>query len=413
MRGITAFFIKDLKEFLRSREAMFWTFLFPIIFALLFSAVFRGNSTVATADIGYVPEAGENNISTAYIDAMENVTVDDVKVFHINEFGDSERALSDLKTGKIDALIEFHDNFTENITSGMGKGNIWLYYNSADPTNYQIVRGMLETFTSEFMKSIQERQINITLRMMDTYWGNQTNITFPANITQDELDHYMRAWMETPSHPVEVKENAVSAEGSDPTLWYATAAIGIVFMFSGMISSASSIASEREKGQIRRLATTKTRPWEMLIGKMLAVLLILYIAAFLVIVATWLVFGKLMEINPAIFGMLTIGALSTISIGLTISAFTKTSKAAAATNAIAWPISFITGIFFPSSLLPDWMRVIGDVFPTSALLRGIRLISIYHRPISEYTYPIISSIIMTIALLIIGSVAFRWRNRKE
>ncbi len=95
--------------------------------------------------------------------------------------------------------------------------------------------------------------------------------------------------------------------------------------------------------------------------------------AFLVLLTFAVVFREWISISLEVLALLIIAALNTISIGLLISSVTRTERTATeATSAITWPISFITGIFFPSFLPPEWMRSLGDFFPASALLRELK-----------------------------------------
>ncbi len=402
MKGIIAFFWKDLKEFFNSKESVFWVFIFPVIFGVLFASVFGGSTTPENIPVGYVPEAGNSTISQYFIEGMENVSIQNHKIFDIHKYLNESDGINAIKNGKIKALIIFDKNFTENIS--YGEMRIKVVFDKRDLQDYQIVSGSVLSYISSFEDRVRDARINITVEYAEEY-GNLT-------ISADELKNYLHSM----SYPIQtqlVYYEGDSNSTSNIRIWYATAAIGITIVFSGMIGAASSISAEIEKGTARRLCTTRTRPIEMLVGTLLYLLCVQLISAFLVVMSFMVVFGEWIPISPEILGMIIVAALSTMAIGLLISSFTKSQRAAsAATNAIAWPISFITGIFFPSFLLPDWMRVIGDYFPASALLRGIRKMIIYNESIDAYMPMIITAVIVTVALLILGSIAFTWRIKR-
>ena len=45
MKAFTKLLIANFREFVRERAALFWTFAFPILFILLFGAIFSGGNT--------------------------------------------------------------------------------------------------------------------------------------------------------------------------------------------------------------------------------------------------------------------------------------------------------------------------------------------------------------------------------
>ncbi len=399
MKGIIAFFWKDLKEFFNSREAMFWFFVFPVIFGLLFASVFGGTSTPKNIPVGYVPESGNATVSREFIRGMENVSIQHHRIFEVNKYLGDE-GMKALKTGKIKALIIFGNNFSRN--ASFGEMHMTIIFDHRDLQDYQVVSASLLSYVSEFENRIREVRVNLTIEYATEY-GN-------VSISKQVKEYLYN--MSFPLHESIEYYNGTESGGS--RAWWATAAIGITLVFSGMIGAATSVSREIEKGTARRLINTKTTPVEMLVGTLLYLLLIQLISAFIVLLSFAIVFGEWIDISPAAFAMLVVAAISTMSIGLLISSFTKTQRAAsAATNAIAWPISFITGIFFPSFMLPEWMRSIGDFFPASALLRGVRKVVIYNQPIGDYAPTLALAIVSTILLLLMGSVAFRWRMRRE
>ncbi|AGB04669.1 ABC-type multidrug transport system, permease component [Aciduliprofundum sp. MAR08-339] len=399
MRGIYAFLWKGLKEFFSSKEAVFWVFIFPIIFGLLFASVFGTPTTPQNIPVGYIISQQNSTLSQSFIKGMEKVSIQNHTVFELHKYANLSEGISAIKESKIKALILFNENSTDN--SNSRKMNIKIVFDKRDLHDYQIVSGSVFSYISSFENRVRDFQLNVTVR----YILEHGNLTISERILKSHL--------ESLANPVNLNleyYTGTSNVTSNTRVWYATAAIGITLVFSGMTGTASSISREIERGTARRLTTTKTRSIEMLLGILLYFLVIQLISAFLVIISFIIVFREWISLSPPVLGMIIIAALSTMAIGLLISTFTKTQKAAsAAANAIAWPISFITGIFFPSFLLPDWMRVIGDYFPASALLRGIRKIIIFNQSIGNYMPMIILAIIVTIVLLVIGSFTFQWR----
>ena len=52
MRGLLPLTIANIKSFYRNRAALFWTLAFPVIFIVLFGAIFSGGDAALHARLG-------------------------------------------------------------------------------------------------------------------------------------------------------------------------------------------------------------------------------------------------------------------------------------------------------------------------------------------------------------------------
>lgn len=404
MIGVYAFFWKGIKQFFASKSAVFWTFLFPILVGLLFASIFGQESTPSMIPVGIVNEDG-GVFSEIFVENMKNISIDGKELFTIYTYQSKGEGIDKLKKGDVKAVILFDKDFSENITGGIGTAELTVIFDKRDAQEYQLVKGAVGQYILEFEKILQAEGVNLTLHYIDLY-GDM----------DEENRTYIEKWLQKLVNPFKVTEEVYTGKSSvkEARLWYETMAIGITFMFSGMIASASSISSEIERGTARRLVMTRASGLEMLAGNLLYVLTIEMLSSILIIVSFFIVFRDLFCPPLVVWGMIIAAALSTISIGLLISAVTKSEKAAAgAANAIALPLSFITGVFFPEVLLPEWMRSIGDFFPPSALLRAIRRVVVFNRGIEDYMVNIILAVVSTIVILVVAAIAFKWRMRRE
>ena len=405
MIGAYAFFWKGMKQFFASKSAVFWTFIFPIMVGLLFAGIFGHESSPSMISVGIVGEERNSTISDIFIENMKNITIDDKKLFVIKMYDSEEEALEGIKKGDVKAVIIFDKNFSENVTDGMGEAKLHIIFDKRDAQEYQLVKGAVSHYVLEFESVMREKEIEMALYYIDMYGGIN-----PENKT------YVENWLHKLADPLNVTEEIYAGKSSskETRLWYETMAIGITFMFSGMIASASSISHEIERGTARRLAITRTKSIEMIVGNLFYVFAIEMISSILIIISFFVVFGDLFCPSAPVWGMIIAAAFSTISIGLLISSITKSEKAAVgAANAIAMPLSFITGLFFPEFLLPEWMRSIGDFFPPSALLRAVRKVVVFNKGIEDYIPNIVLALLSTVVVLAISAIAFKWRMKKE
>jgi hypothetical protein len=71
-----------------------------------------------------------------------------------------------------------------------------------------------------------------------------------------------------------------------------------------------------------------------------------------------LVLGVEVSGNPVLIaGFVVLGALTFTSIGYVIASFARTEEAAnGMTSIVQFPLMFLSGIFFPLEVMPEWLR---------------------------------------------------------
>jgi ABC-2 type transport system permease protein len=76
---------------------------------------------------------------------------------------------------------------------------------------------------------------------------------------------------------------------------------------------------------------------------------------------------------PLIVAFVALGALTFTSIGYVIASFAKTEEAAnGMTSIVQFPLMFLSGIFFPLEVMPDWLRGVATFMPLTYLGDALR-----------------------------------------
>ncbi|MEU8299400.1 ABC transporter permease [Micromonospora sp. NPDC048909] len=125
------------------------------------------------------------------------------------------------------------------------------------------------------------------------------------------------------------------------------------------------LATYRERGVLRRLATTPASPAALLAAQLVLALAGILVSALLVILVARLAFGVPLPRHPLGFTVaFVLGTAALLALGLLIAAVARTSKAA---QALAVPLFLVTmffgGVYLPRFLLPDFLARIGDYTP--------------------------------------------------
>ena len=122
---------------------------------------------------------------------------------------------------------------------------------------------------------------------------------------------------------------------------------------------------------------------------------------------------------PSLCLMLILGIISLIGLGLLgASSFTLLNSKRWGSNPINWIVNFavtlLAGVYFPPSVLPEWLQRLSEWLPQTRILRSARLILGGQALLSD---PVIAADIayllrFTAVSLPIGAVLFAWGMRK-
>jgi ABC-2 type transport system permease protein len=127
----------------------------------------------------------------------------------------------------------------------------------------------------------------------------------------------------------------------------------------------TAVATYREQGVLRRLATTPVHPANLLGAQLLIHVVIALAGIALVLGLGNAVYDVPLPKHPVAFLLtLLLGVVSMFALGLIAAAVARTSKAASGIAMIAFlPAMFFGGVYLPRPLLPEVLRRIGDYVP--------------------------------------------------
>jgi ABC-2 type transport system permease protein len=106
-----------------------------------------------------------------------------------------------------------------------------------------------------------------------------------------------------------------------------------------------------------------------------------------------------------------IGILAFFSIGMLVGAFARTEEAAtAAANIVVLPMAFLSGTFFPIDQAPPWLQTVSRVFPLRHMNDGIMDFLVRGKPAEALLVPCVVLIGFTLVLGAISARVFQWED---
>ncbi|SNT54755.1 ABC-2 type transport system permease protein [Asanoa hainanensis] len=149
---------------------------------------------------------------------------------------------------------------------------------------------------------------------------------------------------------------------------YVGIAVALSLAMVGLQVMPMALASYRERGILRRLATTPVSPVHLLAAQAAAVTVTATVATVLAVAVGRLAYGVALPAQPAAFVLAFLLCLGGVyAIGLLVAALAPTGKAAnSAGTLLFFPMMFFAGLWTPRELLPDPIARIGDFTPLGA-----------------------------------------------
>lgn len=192
-----------------------------------------------------------------------------------------------------------------------------------------------------------------------------------------------------------------------PASFLPTMAIGIGIGILGMATLPMILAGYREKGVLRRMATTPVRPVKLLVAQLL-----LHLAAAVVVIALilglgTLVFGAELPASPLPFAASAVlYSVAELSIGLLIAGLVSTAKGASIIgNILFFPSMFFAGVWTPGDLMPHAIRWVRDITPMGAGMTSMQDAWAGHWPAVVH---LVALVAVTGACIALAAKFFRW-----
>lgn len=376
MRGFIKFTVSNIKMFLREREAVFFTFLFPIILMGLLGLAF-GKAQDVNFNIGIVDK--DNSIfSENFTEIIKNVSYFNVKELKENEANDT------LKKGDLDIVILIPKNFGNRTNETIGI----YYYNLYSQKNLTINSTAIYIFYSNSYQGKSESAIavvNAIITLMNKKMTNSTDI-------------------------ISIQSESVSTIKFEFIDWMMPGIIAMSVMQTAIYSMSIFFVQAREKGIMRRLRITPLTSYSILSSRIL-LNIIISIAQTIIIIAV-AVYGFKVKIvgDFLLFSLfLLLGTFTFIAVGFLISAIAKTSETASSmATVITMPMMFLGDVFLPIKMFPAYIQIIAKVMPLTYFSNGLRKIMIYNSGIGDILLDIFLILVLGVISFAIAIKMFRW-----
>jgi ABC-2 type transport system permease protein len=181
-------------------------------------------------------------------------------------------------------------------------------------------------------------------------------------------------------------------------------------MTLSLFGSVNSNTELRQKGIIRKLSTTPITRTEWILSDILYQFTIAVVSTTVMLLVSYAVFDVNLHINAWLPAFISLDVFAFVGIGMILTRFTKEAQsAAAAANAISFPMMFLSGSFFPIELMPGFLQKIAKTLPLYYVNEGLRAAMIFDDNAAALRVAAIIGVFAAV-VFILGILATKWEE---
>lgn len=350
------------KRYFRDKVALFFTLLFPLIFLFVFGTIFGGTDG-PSFNVAII-----NNSNSEFAKAfVETGKSDDVlKTEDVSGFDEAKEKLG---RGEIDGIIELPENFGQLNQKNQPSGQLVIYYDEGD-----------EQVAGAFIAVMQSVLDGINKEFVDV------------------------------NPPFKLDARTIQTANLSRFDYLFAGLVGFSILSLGIFSMSEGFTGDKKNGSLRRLRVAPIRPWQIISATALNRIFVGIVTVALMFVVAVVVFDFNMRGDYISFLLFTI--ISTICLfgfGMAIAGWAKDSnQAAPLSNLVSFPMMFLSGVFFPVFLMPDWLQKVTQFIPLTPVVEGLRRITTEGQTILELGPQLAVIAAWTVVIYVIAFKTFRW-----
>ena len=145
-------------------------------------------------------------------------------------------------------------------------------------------------------------------------------------------------------------------------------AYGIII--TQFVNMAGGLSIQRDSGLLKRMRGTPLPGWAYVGGRVVSTVVVSAIMTCVMLLLGRVLYGVHLraEAVPAVLLAVLVGAATFAALGMAAVALIPNAEAApVVANVLILPLTFISGIWYPLTGAPDWVRDVAQVFPVERL----------------------------------------------
>lgn len=362
MKAFWLLFVATLKMTIRNKQALFWMLAFPMIFLVIFGLFNMDKMAVGRI---IVLDRAQTETSEGIVKGFKEGEV--FTVVEGIEANDTEGAKQKIIDGEADFAVIIPEKFKELAqNNGVAQAQAMV----AQGANYRSPAPIETPEPIDLEVYYNEANVTVNPVVLNAMEQMATSVNMKAAQTPEII---------------KIDKKSVTNRRVRYIDFLIPGIVAMSLMQSAIIGIAVFLTEAREKKILKRILATPVNRRSYIAAQVMARLIIALLQAVIILGAARLIHG--VEIYGSYWNLLLWALLGTavfLMIGFIIASFSKTTSAAESlSQVVSMPMLFLSGVFFPTDSLPDWVQGIVDYLPLTPVITALRAVTLDGKALSE------------------------------
>lgn len=358
-------FVKiDIRRLFRDKVAIFFVFVFPLIFLIIFGSIFKGDSGVSFR-VALLSESTTEFAGQFVAKMKEN------EVFKIDDkVTDLDHANEKMNRGQLDATIILPEQFgAQNAGEAIPSGEARVLYSQSNESGGRTLASIM----NDIFKGINQE-------------------------------------LAPSAEPFTVNAESTATKGLTQFDYTFSGILGFTLLSLGIFGPTTVFPRLKQRGVLRRYHTTTLKVWQYFTGNVISNAVIGLLALVVMFVTAIVIFNLNMRgslLNLAL--VVLFGTTLLFGIGLALGGWAKNeNQAAPLAQLVTLPMMFLSGVFFPTFLMPEFLQNITKFIPLTPIIDSIRLVITENAQLADLGPQMAVIGAWTVIVYILAFRFFRW-----
>ncbi len=399
------------RNWLRSKVALFFGILFPVMLFLVFGSIFGSpqppSYSIYVRNLDIDSEGHPYPLSDALVKIL-NSSVFEVKLLKADE---TPRQSGFTPT----RILAIPHGFTNSLL----KNAIEARLNITVDTIVRMVEVAGERIPSDAresaMRGVEElervgRALNASPVVVTLEGGLDDRLLQPIEVIIRNILAEFEYSLLNASSIIRLDTRIITVRQLRLVDYYLPGYIAAFVMTNGLLGVSSVVSDFRRRGVVKFLATTNISKQAWILSLMVVQTMAAVLLTAVMIAVGWLIFSIRALPDPFSFLIILIGVVMFTAMGILLGSLIKEADAiSAASNLLAFPQMFISGALWPLELMPPYMQQLAQYTPLFHFHNSLRYALVLSTP--EQAAPSLIVVIgIAVAAILLAIVGTRWRD---
>lgn len=364
------------KDWLRNREAVFFALLFPIILLVIFSTVFAsggGGEFTIFVQNNDIENGSATGLSAEFVESLNDtgpVTLRSIEPgrnvsawSEQTEFSGSQR------------VVVVPDGFADRVRNNSARVRARV----VSDTFARIGGQLNESDRAAIRRGSRQLEArangtNVTAANV-VFLSASDDTSAPAvrGIVESAVSRFNDRAIGVAEPPAAVTTETLGSRDLAAVDYYLPAFIAAVVMINGLITVTALVAGFNSDGTLKRLVATPLSRRDWILANVLQQAVLALVLTGVMVAVAHLLFGATAVPGPLSLVLVLLGAVTFSGAGMALGSFVSDPDAATSLgNAIAFPMMFLSGVFWQLELMPEYLQTVALALPLYHFHDGLR-----------------------------------------